>query len=256
MIDSNSLTARVAVVTGGARGLGLAMSQTLAAAGAHVTVLDNSEENINSAREELAGITGGVSAHQLDVSDPDAVDDVFGRIVAEQGRIDILVNNAGTVRRKQLVEHTNEDWRLQMAVNLDGTFYCSRAALRSMTETGKGAILNVAAVAAFHYTVEHAAYAAAKAGVVAFTRDLAYEVGPLGIRVNAVAPGFIRTPLLAKTMDEAEFDHIFRLGRWGEPQDIANTALFLLSDDASFITGQTISVAGGCDLRVTHQATT
>lgn len=253
MIDSSALRGRVAVVTGGARGLGLAISQTLAGAGAHVTVLDNSAENIESARNELAGVQGSVSASELDVTDPDAVDEVFARIVAEQGQIDILVNNAGIVRRKLLVDHSVEDWRVQMAVNLDGTFFCSKAALRSMTETGRGAIVNIAAVAAFHYTVEHAAYAAAKAGVVAFTRDLAYEVGPQGVRVNAIAPGFIRTPLLHQTLDEAKFSHIFRLGRWGEPEDIANTALFLVSDSASFITGQTITVAGGCDLRVTHE---
>jgi NAD(P)-dependent dehydrogenase (short-subunit alcohol dehydrogenase family) len=252
MFDSNVLADRVAVVTGGGRGLGLAISRSLAEAGARVTILDSSEDNLATARQELASVPGGVSAHQLDVSDPAAVDEVFARIASEQSNIDILVNNAGTVRRKLLADHSVEDWRLMMSVNLDGTFYCSKAALRSMTGAGRGTIINFAAVAAFAYTVEHAAYAAAKAGVVAFTRDLAYEVGPMGVRVNAIAPGFIRTPLLHQTMDESEFDHIFRLGRWGEPEDIANTALFLASDASSFITGQTITVAGGCDLRVTH----
>lgn len=241
------------MVTGAARGLGLSIAEKLGNAGARVIITDINGENLAKAAEELG--QGGVAtaSYELDVSDPDAVERVFAEIESSEDRIDILVNNAGMVRKKLLVEHTVEDWRTQIAVNLDGTFFCARQAVLSMSKSGGGAIVNISAVAALHYTLEHAAYAAAKAGVVAFTRDLAYEAGPLGIRVNGIAPGFIRTPLLALTLDESRFSHIFRLGRWGEPEDIANAVLFLASDASSFITGVTVPVAGGCDLRVTHE---
>jgi 3-oxoacyl-[acyl-carrier protein] reductase len=253
MNQQSEFGGRVAVVTGASRGLGHAVAAAFGSAGAHVVLTDIDPETLASGAKELEDRGIATSTYQLDVSNPDQVDDVFEAIDQKLGRVDVLVNNAGTVRRKLLVDHTVEDWRTQMAVNLDGTFFCAKAAVGLMRRSGSGVIVNVAAVAAFHYTVEHAAYAATKAGVVAFTRDLAYEVGPLGIRVNAVAPGFIRTPLLTKTLDEAKFSHIFRLGRWGEPEDIANAVIFLSSDASSFITGVTIPVAGGCDLRVTHE---
>jgi NAD(P)-dependent dehydrogenase (short-subunit alcohol dehydrogenase family) len=168
------------------------------------------------------------------------------------GKIDILVNNAGTLVVKPMVEQTETDWDRVLNVNLKGVFLCCREVLPAMIARQRGAIVNVASIAAFHVTVPHVPYAASKAGVVALTRDLAYEVGRLGIRVNAIAPGPIETPM-AQIVSAEQREKMARsilLGRMGQPEDIGQAAVFLASDAASFITGATLPVSGGTDLKV------
>jgi 3-oxoacyl-[acyl-carrier protein] reductase len=187
-----------------------------------------------------------------DVSRADDVKRMVQQTIARFGKIDILVNNAGTLVVKPMVEQTEEEWDRVLDVNLKGVFLCCRHVLPEMIARKRGAIVNIASIAAFHVTVPHVPYAASKAGVVALTRDLAYEVGRLGIRVNAIAPGPIETPMARIVSDEQRqaMARSILLGRMGQPEDIGEAAVFLASDAASFITGATLPVSGGTDLKV------
>jgi 3-oxoacyl-[acyl-carrier protein] reductase len=187
-----------------------------------------------------------------DVSRADDVKRMVQQTIAHFGKIDILVNNAGTLVVKPMVEQTEEEWDRVLDVNLKGVFLCCRHVLPEMIARKRGAIVNIASIAAFHVTVPHVPYAASKAGVVALTRDLAYEVGRLGIRVNAIAPGPIETPMAQIVSDEQRqaMARSILLGRMGQPEDIGEAAVFLASDAASFITGATLPVSGGTDLKV------
>jgi NAD(P)-dependent dehydrogenase (short-subunit alcohol dehydrogenase family) len=187
-----------------------------------------------------------------DVSRSDEVKRMVQQTVERFGKIDILVNNAGTLVVKPMVEQTEEEWDRVLDVNLKGVFLCCRHVLPEMIARKRSAIVNIASIAAFHVTVPHVPYAASKAGVVALTRDLANEVGRLGIRVNAIAPGPIETPMVGIVSEEQRqaIAKNILLGRMGQPEDIGNAAVFLASDAASYITGATLPVSGGTDLKV------
>jgi NAD(P)-dependent dehydrogenase (short-subunit alcohol dehydrogenase family) len=186
--------------------------------------------------------------------DPDsttlaAATETIGRL----GPVGALVTTGGSLVAKPFMEHEEDDWDATLASNLRAAFAWSRAVLPGMLERGSGSIVHVTSIAAFHYTTPHAAYAAAHAGLVAFTRDLAYEVAPHGVRVNAVAAGPVDVPIagdagerLAAATERAPL----RIGRWGRTEDIGEAVAYLLSDRAGFITGETLRVAGGADLRV------
>jgi NAD(P)-dependent dehydrogenase (short-subunit alcohol dehydrogenase family) len=240
------LDGRVALVTGGGNGIGRATCHALSQAGAHVAVTDIDHEAASKVADEVGG-----EAHRLDVADEMLVRDVIAAIAARHGRLDILVNNAGLGARMPAVELPTERWRQVLAVNVDGGFFCARAAGRHMLAARRGAVVNVASIMGLvggaHYP--NLAYHTAKGALVNFTRALACEWAPHGVRANAVAPTFARTrltePLLAdKAMEQRLLEHT-PMGRLVEPEEVAAAVLFLVSDAASMITGVTLPVDGG-----------
>lgn len=240
------LNGHVALVTGGGAGIGEATCRALTEAGASVAVVDIEGERANRVAREIDGFPLAV-----DVADPAAVAGAVDRIVNRFGRIDILVNNAGLGARAATVDLEPERWRQVMAVSLDGSFHCAREAGRHMLTARRGAVVNVASIMGLvgnpHYA--NLAYHSAKGALVNFTRALACEWAPHGVRVNAVAPTFVRTGLTAALLN----DQIMAgkllgetpLGRFAEPEEIATAILFLCSDAASMITGVTLPVDGG-----------
>src|SRR5213594_146160 len=269
------LADRFALVTGGGSGLGRAIALRFAEEGAHVVVNELRLEPATQTVSELKGPAGG-RAIQADVADSAQVKAMFATIERELGALDILVNNAGIAfgpghdraeigRKAEAVimelvsgqgarSHmditqnlSDESWRRMLAVHLDGTFFCTREALRLMSRRNRGAIINLSSVAALMGLESAPHYSAAKGGILAFTRAVAREVASRGIRVNAIAPGFIDTPMtqpMSPLMRAAALSRT-PLGRWGEPREVAATALFLASDDGSFFTGQWLSPNGG-----------
>ena len=249
---SRALLDRVAIVTGSGQGIGRGIALCLARAGAHIVIADQAAERIApmaAAVEDLGVQALGLT---IDVSRSEDVQRMVQQTIQRFGKIDILVNDAGKVVVKQMVEQNEADWDRVVDTNLKGVFLCCRYVVPEMIGRKRGAIVNIASIAAFHVTVPHVPYAASKAGVVALTRDLAYEVARYGIRVNAIAPGPIETPM-SQAVSAEQRQGIIRtvpLGRMGQPEDIGQAATFLVSDAASFITGVTLPVAGGSDLKV------
>ncbi len=266
------LDGKLALITGAARGLGYAIARRFCEEGADVIVNDLDRESSEKAAAELGGI--GIAA---DVSDSDAVSRMFERVRAEYGRLDILVNNAGisgveddpelveTFRARTLaqvgeiaaggpvrthldrtVETSDESWRRILAVHLDGTFFCSREALKIMNPRLSGSLINMGSIMGTAGGAGSAAYCAAKAGILGLTRSLAREVVTRGIRVNAIAPGFIETDMTAPLGDTRKLiEAQTPMGRFGEPDDIAWAAVYLASEESKFVTGQVLSPNGG-----------
>jgi NAD(P)-dependent dehydrogenase (short-subunit alcohol dehydrogenase family) len=241
-----SLDGRVAAVTGGARGIGRAIGRRLAAFGAELLLVDLDEEAVLETAEQLAAETGAtVRSLPADV----ASERGWAAIAAAAPRLDALVNNAGLVRIAPLAEQSREDWRRVCAVNLDAALEVSRALLGALRERG-GAVVNVASVAALHGLPGSGAYGPSKAALVSLTEQLAGEWGRYGIRVNAVAPGLIRTEFAGSdSYRDAEVAEArarsVPLGRLGEPEDVAGAVHYLLSDLASYVSGETLVVDGG-----------
>ena len=239
---------KVAVVTGGSRGIGRAIAIELAKRGAKVAV--NYNASAGPAEEVVAaiGAAGGEAmAFRADVSKFDQAQALIKATTEAYGRLDILINNAGTTRDTLLALMKEEDWDLVLATNLKSAFNCSKAALRPMMRQKYGRIVNIASVAGLAGNAGQTNYAASKAGLIGFTKSLAKEIGARNITVNAVAPGFVETDLtrdLPADLKEAA-TQMTPLGRWGTCEDVAYAVAFLASDEASFITGQTLSVDGG-----------
>ncbi|MDE2488540.1 MAG: SDR family oxidoreductase [Alphaproteobacteria bacterium] len=251
-LEKLQLTDRVAFVTGGAQGIGLSVVEALAEAGARVTIGDVSEAAGQTAVESLAGRGHAVEVVALDVTHPRAVDAAADRLAAERGRIDILVNNAGIARSEVPAEAvTDELWRNVLDVNLNGSFWCARAFGRHMLAQGSGAIVNVGSMSAFivNRPQPQSYYNASKAALHQLTRSLAAEWAPRGVRVNAVAPTYINTPLNAFADRESEMCRRWidgtPMGRLGEPEEVASVVAFLASDAASLMTGSIVAVDGG-----------
>jgi 3-oxoacyl-[acyl-carrier protein] reductase len=247
------LTGRVALVTGSGRGIGAATAQRLAADGAAVAVVDLREEDTADTVAAIEKAGGRAIGIGCDVAVTDQAEAAVARTVAELGGLDILVNNAGVIRDNMLFKMTDEDWDAVMGVHLRGPFLFSRAAQRHMTGQRFGKIVNLSSTSALGNRGQ-ANYSAAKAGIQGFTRTLAIELGPFGVNVNAVAPGFIETAMTAQTAERMGTDlETFKsavsaavpLRRTGVPADIAGVVSFLVSEDASYVTGQTIYVDGG-----------
>jgi 3-oxoacyl-[acyl-carrier protein] reductase len=254
MTDGLPLQGRVAVVTGGASGIGRAICDRFAREGARLAVLDIDADRAREVAEELPGEAVAVTTDVADATSVtaafDAVDDAFGRV-------DILVNDAGVASVPPREDEapfdddlplaiTDGQWDRMLAIHLNGTFYCTRAAVHRMFRDGGGAVVNMGSVAALAGGgIVH--YSAAKAGILGFTRAVAQQVGPYGIRVNAVCPGHIDTPMTRAVSSEGRDRVVARtpVRRAGEPEDIANTVFWLVSDESSFVTGQWISPNGG-----------
>jgi NAD(P)-dependent dehydrogenase (short-subunit alcohol dehydrogenase family) len=240
------LEGRRAFVTGGARGIGAAICELLAAEGADVFVGYVS----SAAGPELAARIGG-TAVQLDVADPDSA----AKAIAEAGTLDILVNNAGVDDMAFFTEYTPDRWRRQLEVNLDGVLHCTHAALPAMQQAGYGRIVNVSSEAGRIGSKRGAVYAAAKGGVIAFTKSIARENARYGITANNVLPGPIETPMLEENRRGPKGEQVVAamagatlLQRIGEPEEVAAAVAFLASDRASYITGETLGVSGGMGL--------
>jgi NAD(P)-dependent dehydrogenase (short-subunit alcohol dehydrogenase family) len=238
------VSGRVAVVTGAGQGIGRAVATRLQAEGARVALFDINFDNVRRVAQSLGGLP-----LQVDVSSPDAVTRAFGTVAAALGPVDIVANVAGIYGDHRPVrEQTLDNWRRVLSVNLDGTFLCAQAALRGMLDRGWGRIVNIASGQAIRPRPTIAPYAASKAAVVGFTKALALEVAAQGVTVNAIMPGVTDTAMPRQHSSEerlrqqAERNPMRRIGR---PEDVAGLVAFLVSDDAAYVTGQTIAINGG-----------
>jgi len=251
-VAATDLTGKVAVVTGASRGLGRVMAGQLAAAGARVAVVYRAQSD--AAQEVVDGIVaagGEARAVQADVRSSGAVQEMVRQVQESWNTIDILVNNAGIARDGLLARMSEADWHDVIETHLTGAFLCSKAVLRGMMRRRWGRIINVSSLAGLSGNAGQCNYAAAKAGLIGFTRSLAQEVGSRKITVNAVAPGFVETDMTAGLAEEWKQEAIKRtpIGRFGQPDEVASMVVYLASDAAAYITGQVISIDGGLGMR-------
>ena len=230
-------------MTGGSRGIGAAISRELARAGARVAINYRASA---AAAEELAGEVGGIAVAG-DVSDAEQARAVVERAESELGDLDLLVNNAGITRDTLIARMSDEDWQAVLETNLSGVFHTCRAVARKMLRRRSGAIVNLTSVVGIHGNPGQANYAASKAGIIGLTKALARELGSRGVRVNAVAPGYIETELTGVLSEEVRGAILANtpLGRLGQPEDVARAVRFLCSDEARFVTGEVLLVDGG-----------
>ncbi|MBP8295646.1 MAG: SDR family oxidoreductase [Burkholderiales bacterium] len=240
---------RVAVVTGAARGIGLAVTRKFLSLSYRVALLDNDAATLARTRAELDDEIR-VLAIECDVAFPQQVEAAFAQVVRRFGRIDALVNNAGIAVFKPILETSSEEWSRVLAVNLDGPFLCTQAAARVMLGHGGGSVVNIASISGLRASTLRVAYGTSKAGLMHLTKQQAAELGAVGIRVNAIAPGPVDTAM-AKAVHSpairADYHDAIPLNRYGTEEEIADAVVFLCSPAASYINGQTIAVDGGFD---------
>jgi NAD(P)-dependent dehydrogenase (short-subunit alcohol dehydrogenase family) len=240
---------RVVVITGGGSGLGRVLAHSFAAEGTAVVVADVVGDHATAVADEISEVGGRSLAHTADVTDASDVEAMVETTREAFGPVEILVNNAARATDADFLDLSEETWEEDVAITLKGPFLCSQAVLADMTENRSGVILNIASVNALTY-FGNEAYSAAKAGILSLTRSLAVRYGPFGVRVNAIAPGTLRTPAWEqrRQKDPEVLERVSRwypLGRVGEPEDVAGAALFLASDEASWISGAVLPVDGG-----------
>ena len=241
-----NLEGRLTLVTGASRGIGRVTARRLAEAGATVLAAargDHAQDTVN----EITKSGGRGEVVSLDVSDPENVEQVLKEVIARHGGIEILVNNAGITRDQLMLRMKQDDWEAVVSTNLTGAFTCTRVVLRSMLKGRFGRIINISSVVGQMGNVGQTNYAASKAGLIGFTKSLAREVAPRGITANVIAPGLIETDMTQALTEDmrGEWESRVPLGRLGSPNDVAAAVCFLASDEASYITGQVLSVNGG-----------
>ena len=241
------LSKKVAVVTGASRGIGRSMAETYARAGAHVICVSRNEDALNVVADGIKSNGGSASVTAINVSNLEKFQNLIKDTIDTYGSVDILVNNAGITRDTLIVRMSEEDWDTVIDVNLKGAFNGIKAVTRTMMKQRFGRIINISSVVGLTGNAGQVNYAASKAGLIGLTKATAKEIGSRGITVNCIAPGYIATDMTDQMDDKAKDLLISQipLGRIGSPDDIAATALFLASDEAGYITGQTFTVDGG-----------
>lgn len=245
-----NLDGKVAIVTGGSRGIGLAIVEAFARAGAKVAVVATSDGSAERGAEAARAAGGEATAFAADVSDGARANEVVAQVLAAWGRVDVLVNNAGITRDMLLMKMSDEDIDQVIDVNLKGALRWCRAVVRPMMKARSGSIVNVSSIVGLVGSPGQSNYAGAKAGIMGVTRSLAAELGGRGIRVNSIAPGYIQTDMTSGLPEEVKQHSLGQipLGRFGAAEDIAKGALFLASDEAGYVTGTTLVIDGGMSL--------
>ncbi len=238
---------KVAIITGGGQGIGEATGKKFAREGAKVVIADINEESIKSTVDEILETGGEAIGVVADVTSQDSVNAMINTTIEKYGRLDIIVNNAGITMDSTLLKMKEDQWDAVIDVNLKGVYNCGQAAAKVMVEQGSGVILNASSVVGIYGNFGQTNYAATKWGVIGMTKTWSKELGRKGVRVNAVAPGFISTPMVKKMPEKVinMMEGKASLGSLGEPEDIANAYAFLASDEAKFITGAVLEVTGG-----------
>ena len=244
----DNLKGKVALITGGSRGIGKSISKRLASQGATVVInYIQNETAAENTKKEIEESGGQVFTSKFDVADFDAVHEEVDKIIEKLGGLHILINNAGITKDTLLMRMKEEDWDNVISINLKGIFNCTKAVTRNMFKQREGRIVNLTSVVGEMGNAGQTNYAASKAGIIGFTKACAREMASRGITVNAVSPGFIKTDITDELTEELKKDYISRipLNRFGTPEDIAGAVAFLVSDDAAYITGEVFRVNGG-----------
>lgn len=239
---------RVAIITGGARGIGKKISQTFLKEGASVYIFDvNEEEGARTVGELQPAYDGKVIFFKVDITDEKNVEQSIEKIIEAEGRIDILVNNAGITRDNLILRMSLEDWKKVIDINLTGAFICSKHTVKYMVKNRSGKIINISSIVGVHGNAGQSNYSSSKAGIIGLTKTLARELAGRNILVNAIAPGYIETEMTKKLSDKIKEKLMEQIptGRLGSVDDVAKTALFLASDDSNYITGTVINLDGG-----------
>jgi NAD(P)-dependent dehydrogenase (short-subunit alcohol dehydrogenase family) len=240
---------KIALVTGGGAGIGRAIAETFAREGAKVMIADRDGDAAKEVADAIVKSNGAAAAHEVDVTDTAQVKKLMEEIGVAHGRLDVLVNNAGVGERGDFRHLSDEAWERVWSVNLDGTVRCAREAFDLLKASGKASIINLSSIMATKHTRQMAVYSATKGAVSALSRSLAVEYAPYGIRVNTLLPGYVETALIGRYLSNPMIAKALLtqtpLRRFGTPQDIANAALFLASDEAAYITGASLNVDGG-----------
>ncbi|MFH0908452.1 MAG: 3-oxoacyl-[acyl-carrier-protein] reductase [bacterium] len=242
-----NLQNKVAIVTGASGGIGQVIASTLAAQGADIALVGQNVERLGLAAGKVKAQGRRAECYSVDVSKGEAVQDMVGRAEKDLGPIDILVNNAGITRDGLVVRMSEEDWDQVMTVNLKSVFLFTKAVSRSMMKRRAGSIVNISSIIGLIGNAGQGNYSASKAGIIAFTKSIAKELASRGVRVNAVAPGFIETTMTAKMPEDLQKKMLdaIPLGRYGKPEDVASVVAFLAGDGAGYMTGQVLTVCGG-----------
>ena len=238
---------KVSIITGGARGIGKAIALRLAKEGSHIAICDVNTEVLAAAHKEIQALGVEVLSDMVDVTKTDDVKNFIQKTLDKFGKINILINNAGITRDGLLVRMNEADWDAVLNVNLKGTFNCTKAAAKVMMKQRSGKIVNIASIIGMTGNAGQANYAASKGGVIAFTKSVAKELAPRNINVNAIAPGFIETEMTAKLPEDVKqgIMKLVPMAKWGSAGDVADVAMFLVSDASAYITGQVVRVDGG-----------